>query len=243
MHLNGRQFVAAPRRNDFLERVNLVVGQESPEVEEHYYRMHGRYLNGFSGAEEQWQQMRRYDVTPELFAANESDDSAGAGIFDDPHVATVHNEMGVFADHPALPGYIKRTLPFLISPEVSDAPAGAGVVEVPGGGMWAVESMGVPTRFPGVPASRPAFERPGRSSQLNPYVLQTAPDPQWPYALQDPSQPSSVDTSGTFVPGVGLGLDPEAKPPGFWTYALVGAGVGAALAMVLHATNMKKGRI
>lgn len=254
MHLHGRQYVQSPAPRDFLQRRAVLLGQESPTVEEHQATLHGRYLvNSFGddspvvGGSQTMPSTAIIREDPNVRASNLADDSAGAGIFDRPGSATVHREMGVFADNPALPGFIARQLPFVVSNEVSDAPAGAAVVEVPGGGFWAVERFGNTVPYPGRAAPRPPFAAgTGPSSTFNPYVMQTQ-DPNYPYPFAEPA-PSFEDTSGTFLPGYGstapvASAAPEEKPLGFWTYALVGAMVGVAGAMVVHATKIKKGAL
>jgi hypothetical protein len=64
------------------------------------------------------------------------DDVYGSGIFDQSgRGPTVHATLGVFEDHPSLPGYVGREVQFAVSKEVADITSGADVVVVPGGGM------------------------------------------------------------------------------------------------------------
>lgn len=78
----------------------------------------------------------------------DEDDVVGSGIFDAAGRATVQADMGVFADHPSIPGFIDRNPPFTMNYEVLDVVTGGPTVEVPGGGMSYVERGGRPAPVP-----------------------------------------------------------------------------------------------
>jgi hypothetical protein len=75
------------------------------------------------------------DLTGDL---EQTDDVEGSGIFDGQGSVTVNKTLGVFQDHPSMPGWIARHLPFEPNPEVQDV-YGAQVVEIPTGGLIYVD--------------------------------------------------------------------------------------------------------
>lgn len=105
---------------------------------------HGRYLSGFGGAsltggvgyDPSYQGQHIYEL-------EEQDDTYGSGIFDpEGRAGTANPNMGVFASHDSLPGYLAREVPFTVSRDVTDITDDADVVIVPGGGMSYIESRG-----------------------------------------------------------------------------------------------------
>jgi len=74
------------------------------------------------------------------------DDVNGSGIFDAPGTQTVHVDMGVFADHPSVPGYIARHPPFQAQDEVTRG--GRLTMEVPGSGVALVTYVNQPAPVP-----------------------------------------------------------------------------------------------
>lgn len=196
-----------PYVTDPLNKIQAVVGNVSPKWETRHMLQHGRYLSGMDGLtgcpqvtqktrDGQFQVGTQPDFMVEgdepdwsdaLMGENEhEDDSVGSGIFDPTGGATVHTDMGVFADHPAVPGYIARNPPFYVNPEVTDITADAQVLEVPGGGLNYVEKGGVNVAPPISPWAR--FE---------PYVT---------YPCQSQFHPRQPDRWG--APG-----SREARPP------------------------------
>lgn len=109
---------------------------------------HGRYLSGLGGESVTGQV--GYDPAYQGQETDElelQDDTFGSGIFDaGGRSGTANANMGVFASHYALPGYVARSVPFTVSRDVTDITDDAEVVIVPGGGLSYVESRGKLTR-------------------------------------------------------------------------------------------------
>lgn len=135
------------------------MGETSPHDRARLAGEHGRYLAGL-GRTEGWGGDETYEDDT-LAKLGAEDDTYGAGIFDPAgHGPTVNGESGVFEDHPNLPGYLGREVPFRPSSEVESIPSGAEVMMVPAGGMtWGgrligggvVPSITSDTPFPGYP--------------------------------------------------------------------------------------------
>jgi len=120
--------------NDFISAHLSTMGQVLPSTRRNIMMEHGRQLAGL-GHTEGYDGDSEYDER-DLSQMESSDDVVGSGIFDMPgHGATVHRKLGVFEDHPNIPGYIDREIPFRPSTEVTSIPSGAEVITVPGGGM------------------------------------------------------------------------------------------------------------
>jgi hypothetical protein len=123
-----------------------LIGQDNPYTIARYEREHGRYLSGL-GSEglgmnpnEGDAEFEHEDLTLEL---ERDDDVYGSGIFDKPGRSdTIHSTLGVFGDHPSVPGYVGREVEFAVSQEVHDVANGADIVVVPAGGMAYVERGG-----------------------------------------------------------------------------------------------------
>ncbi len=93
-------------------------------------------LTGAVGYDPRYQGQEVYDLEGE-------DDTYGSGIFDpEGRAGTSNPNMGVFASHNSLPGYIARDVPFTVQDDVTDITDNAAVVSVPGGGMFYVEKKG-----------------------------------------------------------------------------------------------------
>ncbi|MCP4248747.1 MAG: hypothetical protein GY778_17020, partial [bacterium] len=109
---------------------------------------HGRYLSGLGGESPSGEV--GYDPAyqgQEMYELEHQDDTYGSGIFDPGgRSATANANMGVFASHYSLPGYLAREVPFTVSRDVSDITDDAEVVIVPSGGLTYVESRGKLTR-------------------------------------------------------------------------------------------------
>jgi len=264
--MGGRQmYTGGPMTTDIFNLTRPTRGQLSPAYQEQWQMQHGRELAGFGahGGPHGGPGIigdNRYDGQ-DLKELEEEDDSVGSGIFDAAGASTVHQTMGVFQDHPAVPGYIARNLPFTVNKDVSDITDGADVVEVPGGGLFYVERgghlVGPP---PGSPPERTPLSVPQRPSGTDqPYVLlgQQAKAPLGGFGHYPnhypPAQPVPFDTRFQRVPPdvsivnvanrrVAVGQDPAAPAPAGWgSYLFAGALVGAAAALLMGTVG-KKGR-
>jgi len=117
-----------------------LIGQLNPSVQERFALSQGRSVAGFGSVSEAYQRDRRDEYVEQI---ETDDDVLGSGIFDRSGArGTIHSNLGVFADHPSLPGYIAREMDFAVSRDISDITSGAEVVAVPGGGMAYVERGG-----------------------------------------------------------------------------------------------------
>lgn len=131
------------------------LGQTGPRATDAWRAAHGRHLaglgasmNGFAGENETqapWDPDYRSDSMREM---EKEDDVYGSGIFDTyGREPTVNPDLGLFADHPSLPGYIDREVAFAVSKDIFDITSGAQVVTVPAGGMTYQERGGLPQPF------------------------------------------------------------------------------------------------
>jgi hypothetical protein len=221
---------------------------------------HGRALTGtegfgmdagFSGLTDP-----KYDDMKATRALESEDDVYGSGIFDEAgRSPTVNPDLGIFGDHPNIPGYIEREVQFQVSDEVRDT-NGNPVVIVPAGGMAYIEQSGhsvLPAGGP-VPA-RPPWAPSGPTSQDQPYAMTTGA------RLSTPSRPSVAglvreEPTVRYLPGErvlpyaptmkyvqmqGLGTDPPSSP-GWMSYAAAGAILGAAAAIFMGTMKMKPAR-
>jgi len=114
------------------------IGQLNPFYQGRHAMWHGRPLAGMGSFAPPTESTGRGEVTHGTFLKEleGEDDVYGSGIFDQSgRGPTVHATLGVFEDHPSLPGYVGREVQFAVSKEVSDITSGADVVVVPGGGM------------------------------------------------------------------------------------------------------------
>jgi len=117
-----------------------LIGQLNPSVYERFALSQGRSVAGFGSVSEAYQRDRRDEYVEQM---ETDDDVHGSGIFDRSGArGTIHSNLGVFADHPSLPGYLAREMDFAVSKDISDITSGAEVVAVPGGGMAYVERGG-----------------------------------------------------------------------------------------------------
>lgn len=173
--------------NSFAMRKFPILGSVTQGVRGRMRNMHGRYLSGLGGEQPdgrqgydpQYQDESTYDLEAQ-------DDVFGSGIFDPgSRGGTANANMGVFASHYSLPGYIARNIPFTVSRDVSDITDGAEVVTVPAGGMTFVEQAGRLTR-PAVtgPTWRPKALTPaGVTDRDQPYAFLNRPDQPYPEPL------------------------------------------------------------
>jgi hypothetical protein len=141
IHLPSRQpYTGRLVNKDPISSRLPLIGQLNPVIEERWSLSQGRAVAGFGAVPESYQGERHDDYVQQI---ESDDDVVGSGIFDESgRPGTVHKTMGVFSDHPSLPGYIAREVQFAVSKEVIDLPSGADVVVVPGGGMAYVERGG-----------------------------------------------------------------------------------------------------
>lgn len=136
---------------DSLNPNGAMQGEINPNSHRSLTMQYGRNLAGL-GHTEGWNGDSDYDDR-DAEKLEKDDDVVGSGVFDMPgHKNTVHETLGVFADHPNLPGYLAREIPFMPSKEVESVPSGAEVIVVPGGGMtWGGRLIGGGTSQPLVP--------------------------------------------------------------------------------------------
>jgi hypothetical protein len=175
---------------------------------------HGRYLTGFGddapsvspeGGDP------TYD-TDDLDAMEQDDDVLGSGIFDAHARITSNREMGIFSSDYSLPGYIAREVPYAVSQDVTGMDGG-GVVYIPAGGFYHIESGGrvVPAPVLG-PTRRPPRNVPApHTDNATPYV-NIQPD----YAARDdlnalsPVMPAPTYKPARTYPG---SIEPMAPSP------------------------------
>jgi hypothetical protein len=235
------------------------IGQENPYPEAKYRHWHGRYLQGLDGLEglgsmnvnEGDASFQHDDL---LNSMEEDDDVYGSGIFDRPGRAdTIHSTLGVFADHPSLPGYIGRERQFAVNPDLHDVANGADVVAVPGGGMAYVERGGRQVDISGRPNPFNVYENLNRPhgipgpcpgcEPLPPRVVmeqrEGIPAVVPGGTIPVPARPEDVSSKSTALPAIpawgvkglgyfrGYGADAPPAPP---TQASVGSPIGSYVA-------------
>jgi hypothetical protein len=150
--VNDRQIYTGELTNtDPISSVLARTGQESRATRDRYMREHGRFYSGLGSDVSLDDPFPGNPNAGDLFysdneamdALEAEDDVAGSGIFDQPgRRSTIHSTLGVFADHPSLPGYAAREQPFAVSQDVTDPIHHADVVYLPAGGMTYVERGG-----------------------------------------------------------------------------------------------------
>lgn len=157
------------------------------------------------------------------------DDVVGSGIFDPSGRATVHASLGVFSDHPSMPGYIARHPVFQRQTEVLSH--GVPTMEVPGGGFVPPNRVLAATLVPGlktVVARVPIVSTPPERSSA---TVHSFPD----YQARTVGAPIS-----------GYGADPAPAPAlttaGWGVWAMAGALLGTASAILYHAVSKEDGR-
>lgn len=171
-------------RRDWIAQQTDWIGQIGPAVQNRHAARYGRSLMGTDGLGAAPAQESGSGFIRELEG---DDDVYGSGIFDEHgRRSTVHRMLGVFEDHPSLPGYIEREVQFAVSPEIADIANGADVVVVPGGGMTYAEFAGkmVPPERRGPPVPRPDYPE---SIPSPPQARLERPPPPWViYNFLDP---------------------------------------------------------
>jgi hypothetical protein len=180
-------------QQQLVARVRYKLGQISPRTVERWNMQHGRHLAGFgdsNATSPPWDPDFKTDFLQEL---EHEDDVFGSGIFDTyGRGPTINHEMGVFGDHPSLPGFIDREVPFAVSKDIYDITSGADVVSVPAGGMTYQEHGGLPVPYTwqGRKPLPPGRALPPPTPTDQPYVSLL---PQSPI-------PTAVPPTGTFQP-------------------------------------------
>lgn len=132
--------------SDPITRVLFKIGQVSPQTQRRWKMAHGRFLAGLGGNETQPAFAAKRDEY--VTSLEKDDDVFGSGIFDTyGRSPTVNKDLGVFADHPSLPGFIDREISFTVNTSITDITSGADVVSVPAGGMTYQEKQRFPTPY------------------------------------------------------------------------------------------------
>jgi hypothetical protein len=260
---------------DPISSVLARTGQINPIVRDRFMQMHGRHYSGF-GTDVSLNDPFpgnanagdiEYADNEAMDAMETEDDVAGSGIFDAPgRRSTIHSTLGVFADHPSLPGYAAREQPFAVSKDVTDPIHGADVVYLPAGGMTYVEREGryadyldreqsVPPPAVLFPTDLPpgTVPEPGSSElPLAPVDLPPAPDAAPPAAagygaysqMFQPTRPANRLPVRSIVTPLQLrqsvGADAPASPS-WGTYLMAGGIVGVAAAILVGTLNIKPG--
>jgi hypothetical protein len=242
-----------------------LIGQDNPHTQARYERWHGRYLEGVGGAEGLGMNPNEGDAEfvheDYLLELERDDDVYGSGIFDKPGRAdTVHSTLGVFGDHPSLPGYIGRETQFAVSKDIHDVANGADIVIVPGGGMAYVERGGRLVDVEGRPNQFATYENlnrphglPGPCAPCQAGTARATPQPtEVPSAfpggtIVNPNKPNDVpaipQTTGVQYRSSIGGFGQTAPPAPNWTaYAAAGALVGVAAAIFMATLKAKKAR-
>lgn len=263
---------------DPISSVLARTGQANPLVRSAYMHEHGRFYSGFGtdvslndpfpgNANTGDVEYADNDAMDQLEA---EDDVAGSGIFDAPgRRSTIHSTLGVFADHPSLPGYAAREQLFAVSKDVVDPIHGADVVYLPAGGMTYVERGGRRTDYldreqsvppaaelsPGMqpeaalPALPPASE--AAAPDLAPAAASGYGDMGFARMFQPTRLARALPVRSIVTPlqlrqsiGADAGTVPSPTPatPDWKTYAAVGAIVGVAAAIFVGTVGMKPGR-
>ena len=156
-------------------------GGPNPSYENEHAAMYGHVLSGvedvqasYDNPDADWD----LDDTENIYELEEMDDTYGSGIFDpDRRPGTANTDMGVFASHDSLPGYLARETPFTVSEDVSSLPSGAPYVSVPAGGMAYIEAWGRPQKPRAFgPVPRPFKMRPSPpTGRKEPYAYLNTP--------------------------------------------------------------------
>ncbi len=212
-----------------------ITGQINPITQERLAMHNGRNLSGLGATSQNFDEPDWRDVsTGEL---EREDDVNGSGIFDAAGKATVHTTMGVFADHPSVPGYIARNPPFQVNREVTDASSGGDVIEVPGGGWLGQQPP------PAVTITNRDDPYAFTQYQRQPVSLGQAEAAAQQFARLRPVPWQNIANVAVVSRPVG-GLWRKAmdglgatEPPGWGTYAFAGLLVGGAAAMMYGAVK------
>lgn len=234
------------------------VGQLGPAAYSTISNSHGRRLAGF-GQDEVLPQSGDPSKLPDaedwhdssLRQLEEDDDVVGSGVFDTGGPRgrqTVHEDMGVFQDHPSIPGFIARNPPYTQNTEVLDVVTGGPTVEVAGGGLFYIERDGRPAPVPtkrlgggyvqlndkGVPAAPLQWAPPVNRLPEFAHVAEDFKRAKPPAGAEIITRPI-VNVANVSMPISGLGAEQPAaakEAPG-WGWWLVGGlaiGIGGGIA-------------
>ncbi len=225
------------------------------ELQFHGRALTGVPMNGLGGPTYRVGGDSKYNDSDATKAREEMDDVYGSGIFDEGgRGPTVNPELGIFGDNPSIPGFIGREVQFAVSTEVADA-NGRPIVVVPGGGLFYAEQRGKPVdpQIRGPVPPKPPWAPSVPTGRMQPYARTTGrrnSTPSHPTtaglipAVQDvsifaPQYSKSArlvpyESTTRYVPAYsGLGADVPSTTPGWGTYAVAGAIVGAAAALFM----------
>lgn len=167
---------------DMFTMVQYKIGQVSPRVENGWNMAHGRHLAGLSGVNEvqqPWAPEEREESDggdAYLRDLEREDDVYGSGVFDVyGRPGTINPNLGCFADHPSLPGYVDREVLYHVHKDISDITNGADVIVVAPGGMTYQERGGRPVDYDGrgTAPCRPDYRPPPPTGQDDVYVSLT----------------------------------------------------------------------
>ncbi len=233
---------------DPISSVLARTGQESRITRDHYAMTHGRSYSGF-GTDVSLNDPfpgnpnvgdLEYADNEAMDAMEAEDDVAGSGIFDQPgRRSTIHSTLGVFADHPSLPGYAAREQPFAVSQDVTDPIHHADVVYLPAGGMTYVERGGRRVDY----LDRERYVPPPVTA-----TTEGAASGFGDMAFARQFQPTRLARPLPVRPIVNplqlrQGIGADAPPAADWkTYVAVGAVVGVAAAILVGTLKIKPGR-
>lgn len=210
---------------DPITRQIYKIGQVGPRTERRWALQHGRYLAGTGGLgsnETQPAYAAKQDSYVE--SLEKDDDVFGSGIFDSyGRGPTVNAQLGIFADHPSLPGYIDREVQFTVSKDIADITSGADVVIVPGGGLTYQERGGYPVGFDrnGPTPCPPPFRPPPPTAVNQVYASLVGQAQRAPMLMPSPtalaplvtSVPAPSVAAAAPTPGVSAFAIPGAPPP------------------------------
>lgn len=217
-NLYGRQpYVPEGRgelNRDPVSRISQLIAQDNPYTVNRWKMQHGRSLSGLD-TESPYQSQYRDDAVSNMESA---DDTSGSGIFDDSgFTGTINTTLGIFADHPSLPGYVAREKWFTRSAEVKNVSSGAALITVPGGGMSYLEKDGVPAPFYGPTKgkrnkSRFSVTNPGGTISQN-AIMSPVPSEQ----SITPVDGSNISNAATYSMPVGIptGINPMSGSAGW----------------------------
>lgn len=168
-------------------------GETSPSVRNMLNGQYGRNLSGLGRSE--YGGDAEFDDN-KLESLEDQDDVVGSGIFDEAGSGdTINPELGVFADHPNLPGYIAREVQFEPNHDIEELATGGDVIAVPGGGMtWGGRLIGPGTTTPQLPYRYQTQMTPSPSMVSS--VKMSGPSSR----VSIPTPVAPVNTASRFVP-------------------------------------------
>lgn len=182
---------------DMFTMVQYKIGQVGPRAEDRWNMAHGRHLAGLSGVNEvqqPWAPEEREEQDggdAYLRDLEREDDVYGSGVFDVyGRPGTINPNLGCFADHPSLPGYVDREVLYHVHKDIADITNGADVIVVAPGGMTYQERGGRPVDYDGrgTAPCRPDYRPPPPTGQDDVYVSLTPVPPGRPAPRLPPSR-------------------------------------------------------